>query len=53
MVDTLSRKLTVGKNYGIILGIKSASGVESISHALFEDDMLLLGRGFVEVGKSI
>ena len=43
MVDTLSRKLTVGKNDGIIPGIKSTSGVESINYALFVDDTLLLG----------
>ena len=44
MDDTLSRKLTKGKNDGIILGTKSASGVESINHALFVDDTLLLGE---------
>ena len=43
MEDSLSRKLTAGKNDGIIPGIKSASGVESINHALFVDDTLLLG----------
>ena len=43
MDDTLSRKLTVGKNNGIIPRIKSKSGVDSINHALFADDMLLLG----------
>ena len=42
MVDSLSRKLTVEKNVGTILGIKSASDVESINHALFANDTLLL-----------
>ena len=43
MADTLSRKLTAGKIYGIIPSIKSTSGVDSINHALFADDTLLLG----------
>ena len=43
MADSLSRKLTAGKNDGIISSIKSASGVESINHALFANDTLLLG----------
>ena len=43
MVDSLGRKITVEKNVGTIPGIKSASDVESINHALFVDDMLLLG----------
>ena len=43
MADTLSRKLTAAKNDEIIPGIKSASGVEAINHALFVDDMFLLG----------
>ena len=43
MADSLGRKLTVGKNEGIILGITSGVGVEAINHALFADDTLLLG----------
>ena len=43
MADTLSRNLSAGKDEGIILGIKSASGVDFINHALFMDDSLLLG----------
>ena len=49
MADTLSRKLIAGKNDGIILGIKSASGVESINHALFADDTLLLGGALLRL----
>ena len=52
----MSRKITTGKNEGIILGILSASGVEAINHALFADDTLILGgdslkmaRFFVEI----
>ena len=43
MVDSLSRKLTVGKEDGSIPSINSAIGVEAINHALFADDTLLLG----------
>ena len=43
MADTLSRKLTAGKNDGIIPGIYLASGDEAINHALFADDTLLMG----------
>ena len=43
MVDALSRKLSAGKNEGIILGIHAASCVEAINCALFVDDTLLLG----------
>ena len=43
MADTLSRKLTAAKNDEIIPGIKSASGVEAINHALFANDTFLLG----------
>ena len=43
MADSLSRKLTMENNVGTIPRIKSASDVESINHALFADDTLLLG----------
>ena len=43
MADNLSRKLTAGKNDGIIPGITSSTGVEPTDHALFADDTLLLG----------
>ena len=43
MADSLSRKLTAGKNVGIIPGIISKTGVEAINHTLFADDTLLLG----------
>ena len=51
MVDSLSRKLTVGKNVGTILGIKSTSEVDSINHALFVDDMLLLGGASLRLAR--
>ena len=43
MVDSMSRKLSVGKNLGIISDMKSTSGVEAINHALSTNDTLLLG----------
>ena len=49
MADTLSRKLTAGKDDGIILGIKSTSGVDYINHALFADDTLLLGGALLRM----
>ena len=56
MVDALSRKLTAGKNDGIIPSIHPANDVEAIDHALFADDTLLMGgdslkmaRVFVEI----
>ena len=53
MADSLSRKLTVEKNVGTITGIKSVSAVDSINHALFADDTLLLGgASFNEIGKN-
>ena len=46
MVVALSKKLTAGKNEGIIPGIHLASGVEAINHALFVDDTFASWRGF-------
>ena len=43
MVHSLSRKLSARKKLGIIPSIKSTSGFESINHALFADDTLILG----------
>ena len=43
MADSLIKKLTKGKNDGSIPDITLAVGVESINHALFADDTLLLG----------
>ena len=51
MADSLSRKLTIRKIVGIILGIKPASGVESINHALFVDDTLLLGGASLRLAR--
>ena len=52
MVDALSRKLFAGKDGGIIPGIKSASGVDSINHALFADVSLLLGGALVRMARD-
>ena len=52
MADSLSRKLIVGKNDGIIPGITSAMGVEAINHALFGDDTLLLGGASLKMVRA-
>ena len=52
MVDSLSRKLTSGKNNGITLGITSAVGVEAINHALFTNDTLLLGGASLKMARA-
>ena len=51
MVDSLSRKLTAGKNDGIIPGITSTPGVEAINHALFADDTLFLGGASLKMAR--
>ena len=51
MVDSLSRKLTAGKNDGIIPGITSTPGVEAINHAHFADDTLLLGGASLKMAR--
>ena len=51
MVDALSKKLTAGKNEGIILSIHQASGVEAINHALFVDGTLLLGGASLKMAR--
>ena len=43
MDESLSIKLTLEKEAGSIMGIKSATRVDSINHALFADDSLFLG----------
>ena len=52
MANYLSRKLTIGKNEGIILGITSIVGVETINHALFADDTLLLGMASLKITRA-
>ena len=52
MVDSLSRKLTIGKFEGFIPGISSAVGVEAINHALFVDDTLLLGGSSLNLARD-
>ena len=43
MAKALSRKLSAELAVGSLPGIKIASGVDPINHALFADDSLLLG----------
>ena len=52
MAETLSRKLTVEKEAGYIPGIKIVTGVDSINHALFADDSLLLGGSSLKIARS-
>ena len=52
MADSLSRKLTTGKNDGIIPGIISAVGVEAINHALFADDTFILGGASLKMARA-
>ena len=52
MADYLSRKLTTGKNDGIIPGITSAVGVEAINHALFLDDTFILGGASLKMARA-
>ena len=52
MVDSLSRKLTTGKNVGIIPGISPSVGVENINHALFTNDTLLLGGASLNMERA-
>ena len=51
MADSLSRKLTTGKNDGIIPGISSTVGFDAINHALFADDTLLLGGASLKMAR--
>eukprot|EP00253_Pinus_taeda_P025043 PITA_25043 len=43
MADSLSRKLTLEKQNGSILGIRIEKGIEPVNYELFTDDSLLLG----------
>ena len=52
MAETLSRKLTVGKEVGYIPCIKIARGVDPINHALFSYNSLLLGRSSLKIARS-
>ena len=52
MADTFSRNLSIGKYEGIIPSIKLASGVDSINHALFADDSLLLGGASLRMARA-
>ena len=52
MAETLSRKLIVDKEVGIILGIRIAKGVDPINHALFANDSLLLGGASLNISQD-
>ena len=49
MVESLSTKLFVELVAGYIPGIKAARVVDSINHALFTDDSLLLGEASLNI----
>ena len=49
IAETFSRKLTVEKEVGFILGIKIARGIDPINHSLFADDSLLLGGASLKI----
>ena len=52
MGESLSRKLSREKEVRIILGIKYARAVDSINHALFADDYLLLGGASLKIERD-
>ena len=52
MVESLSRKLSAGLVAGSIPGIKAVRGVDSINHALFVDDSLLLGETSLNIARA-
>ena len=52
MAKTLSRKLTVKKEAGYIVGINIARGVDPINHALFVDDSLCLGWASLNISRA-
>ena len=52
MDGSLSRKLSAELVAGSIPGIKAARGVDSINHALFVDDSLLLGGASLNIAQD-
>ena len=52
MAESLSKKLSVAKEAGFILGIKIARGVDPLNHALFADDSLLLGGASIMIARA-
>ena len=52
MAESLSRKLSAELAIGSLLGIKIASGVNPINHALFADDSLLLGGVSLSIARD-
>jgi hypothetical protein len=53
MADTLSRKFIAERTAGNIPGLKSSTGAESLNHALFADDSLLLGGASSRIARAI
>ena len=49
MAEALSRKNSAKLDAGSLPGIKIASDVDSINHALFADDSLLLGGASLNI----
>ena len=52
MAESLSRNLSDELAIGSLLGIKIASGVNPINHALFVDDSLLLGGASLSIARD-
>eukprot|EP00253_Pinus_taeda_P005923 PITA_05923 len=52
MADSLSKKLTLEKQNGNILGIRIVKGIAPVNHALFVDDSLLLGGASLRIVNS-
>ena len=52
MAEALSIKISVELAIGSLPGIKIASGVDSINHALFVDDSLLLGGASLIIAQA-
>lgn len=52
MENSLSRKMTIEKLYGTLLGIRATKGTNPINHALFADDSLLLGGASIKIARA-
>jgi len=52
LAESLSRKLTVGREVGSIPGIKATRGVDPINHALFADDSHILGGASIKITRA-
>ena len=49
---SLSRKLTAERNVGVIQGIRSTKGIDTINRSLFADDSLLLGGASLRIDRA-